>query len=224
VDDFHRGLITQVHCYECNALYDRIACPVCGHVIEAEKVRQPDGSYVERRTVPGALGWSTHLLLEMMRREWERADDGPAPMGKTSRKLVIVILFWTFFESLMDRFYHAALGDLDEAEAAKILRKFKFVGGQLDELHKSLWGVSFWEDLAALDYLPLAQQIRTIQERRNAFIHGDPEAIDDSLVAQTMGILMDVQFAWIKLFNTRCTHKRRKIPIWHQVERAAKTR
>jgi hypothetical protein len=48
------------------------------------------------------------------------------------------------------------------------------------------------------------REVRKLQEKRNAFIHDDPAAIDEQLIAATLTHLQDVQAAWIKLYNKRC--------------------
>jgi hypothetical protein len=45
--------------------------------------------------------------------------------------LVIVILFWTLFESLMDRFYEAALADLPGELGPELLSRFASIGSRL---------------------------------------------------------------------------------------------
>jgi hypothetical protein len=63
--------------------------------------------------------------------------------------------------------------------------------------------------------------IGKIQNARNAFVHGSPEAIDDELVDLTLSHLESAQRGWIAIFNKRCTRRHNKIPIWMSAERRA---
>ena len=72
------------------------------------------------------------------------------------------------------------------------------------------WTYRFAEDAAHL---------RLLQERRNAFIHGDPEAIDDALVEATLARLESVQRGWICLFNKRCAGRTKRVAMWQAVQR-----
>ena len=70
-------------------------------------------------TFQGALSWTTHSLLLLMKREWERPlADGPewerATGGRPSQRMLIVILFWTLFEHIMDRLFDAGLASVPD--------------------------------------------------------------------------------------------------------------
>ena len=58
----------------------------------------------------GALSWTAHSLLGLMKREWERRllpdEPSTAPLAKQcSQRVLVVILFWTVFEHLMDQLF-----------------------------------------------------------------------------------------------------------------------
>jgi len=76
-------------------------------------------------------------------------------------------------------------------------------------------GKNFWKDLTAAGFGEAARLLKIVQERRNAFVHGDPEAIDDQLVEATVARLLDIQLGWVAVFNRRCTGMQRMVPIWH---------
>jgi hypothetical protein len=53
------------------------------------------------------------------------------------------------------------------------------------------------------------QQLEVVQRQRNAFMHGNPEAITDGLVADTVRLVPEFHEAWIKSFNLRCAGQAR---------------
>ena len=55
---------------------------------------------------------------------------------------------------------------------------------RLDRLYKILFGVTYWDDLVDQGHGHVAQLLRRLQQRRNRFAHGQPEAIDDMLVTE----------------------------------------
>lgn len=63
-------------------------------------------------------------------------------------------------------------------------------------------------------YADAAKHLKLVQERRNAFVHGSVEAIDDALVEATVEKLGDVQLGWIAVFNKRCAGLSKRVPIW----------
>lgn len=213
-----------IHCPECNALHTSSSkCPICGYALDVEPVRfTVDGvEYVVPAAMQGAIPWSTFVILGQIRFECSRPQiviDGGT--YRPVQRLVIVILFWTLFEILMDGFFRAAFADLSGSLGDELLQRFPNVGGRLDRLYKRTWGLTFWADLETEGFAEDAQHLRQVQERRNAFIHGDPEAIDDALVESTLARLESVQRGWIKLFNKRCTGRSKRIALW-QVDQQA---
>lgn len=217
---WHDGIVPLIHCHVCNALFDLPApCPVCGHVydLRPQTVTDGDRSFEMPPAFEGALHWSAHVLLRQMQLEVERPL-GPASQftGGPSQRLVVVILFWSLFESLMDRFYRVALADLPGSLSEELLTRFNSIGSRLDRLHRARWGVSFWQDLADAGFAEVAQHLRSIQEKRNAFIHGDPTAIDDALVEESVENLLAVQLGWIAVFNRRCTNIQKVVKVWQE--------
>jgi hypothetical protein len=68
-----------------------------------------------------------------------------------------------------------------------------------------LFEVRITADLDTLGHSAVYDHLQKIQSRRNEFIHGNAEAIDDDLVRETVERLPDVQAAWVALYNLRCT-------------------
>ena len=67
-----------------------------------------------------------------------------------------------------------------------------------------------------------AQHLLLVQNRRNAFLHGDPTAIDDVLVDATLDKFLEIQLAGVALYNMRCTGKRIRAPLWEFMARVGR--
>jgi hypothetical protein len=214
------GLLPLIHCGECNALYRNACepCPVCGHQIDmSPRTIERDGV---KHSVPaalaGALPYSSYVLLDQIRTELEHPVSDPnLASGRPAQHYVVIILLWTLFESLMERFFETAFADLPGKLGEELLRKFPNIGDRLGRLYKSRWGTTFWDDLATIGYAKAAEQLKLVQERRNSFVHGEPEAIDNDLVRTTVERLLDIQLGWVAVFNLRCTGLQRQVPLWH---------
>ncbi len=212
------------HCDKCHALMRSGPCPVCGDTIDSSPQRVVINGV--ERTMPhvtqGAIAWSTYVLLQLMQREWERPlverdFFGSMPAEKRpSQRLAIVILFWTLFEGLMDKFIDAGLADLPDGVREDLLRRYGTIGSRLDRLYRLTWSTTFWEDLRNLGFGTEADHLKNVQKRRNDFVHGNPESIDDGLVQVTVEHLQTVQQGWIAVYNLRCTRRSRKIPVWKE--------
>lgn len=212
------------YCDKCHALMGSGPCPVCGQRIDSSPQRVVVNGV--ERTMPqatqGAIAWSTYVLLQLMQREWERPlmerdFFGSMPAEKRpSQRLAIVVLFWTLFEGLMDKFMDAGLADLPDGVREDLLRRYGTIGSRLDRLYRLMWSTTFWEDLRNLGFGTEADHLKNVQKRRNDFVHGNPESIDDGLVQVTVEHLQTVQQGWIAVYNLRCTRRSRKIPVWKE--------
>ncbi len=221
-----------IHCDRCHTLMTGVVCPKCGRDFktDAEFVpRMIDGKEVQvpQLVFQGALGWTTHSVLALMKREWERPllemDQNLAPGKSPSQRMLIVVLFWTLFEHHMDRFFDGALGTLPVAIRADLLRRYATVGSRMDRLYKLVFDATLESDLAALGHRGVHDHLVKIQERRNAFVHGDSEAIDDALVDEVVEKLPAVQAAWLDLYNHRCTGSATAPPVWETDLRRLRT-
>lgn len=203
-----------IHCGKCHALMSRSQCPVCGDVLSTDQwiTVTIDGHdhKVPAAAYAGALSWTAHSLLGLMRREWERQPSPEEPSSaqlaqQCSQKALVVILFWTLFEHLMDQFFQTALNRLPNGIAADLLRRHQSIGSRMDRLYTILFDAKIKADLDRLGHGTIYDHLQKIQTRRNDFIHGNAEAIDDDLVRETIARLNDVQAAWVALYNLRCT-------------------
>src|SRR5665213_3676973 len=123
------------HCERCHTLFDGHKCPRCGYETPAWEVIIVEG--IERQ-VPkarqGALSLSTHMLIELLKREWQRPEpkfDYVPIFDEISPKVVIIILFWTLFEHLMDRFLDAALSRLPPKVHLDLLTRYSSIGSRV---------------------------------------------------------------------------------------------
>jgi hypothetical protein len=202
------------HCGQCHTLMSGVVCPKCGRDYGADAplvVRFADGKevLVPSITMPGALSWTTHSLLALMKREWDRPiveiDKNLAAGKPPAQRMLIVILFWTLFEHHMDRFFDAALARVSVKIRADLLRRYATIGSRMGRLYELVFDCSFEHDLSELGHKNVYDLLSKIQKRRNEFVHGNSEAIDDELVHETVECLPAVQAAWLALYNYRCT-------------------
>lgn len=202
------------HCGKCHALMNQNQCPICGDVPSTEQWMTVtiDGHdhKVPAACRAGALSWTAHSLLGIMRREWERQllseELSSAQLAEhCSQKAMVVIVFWTLFEHLMDQSFHTALNKLPHGIKADLLRRHQSIGSRMDRLYTILFNTKIQADLDSLGHGGTYALLQKIQSRRNDFIHGNAEAIDDELVQETVARLNDVQAAWVALYNLRCT-------------------
>lgn len=203
-----------IHCGKCHGLMSESRCPCCGHALEPDHWRTVTIDGREHKAPayinPGALSWTAHSLLGLMKREWERPlpseDPSVAPLAKQcSQRVLVVILFWTLFEHLMDQFFQTALNQLPQGVGVDLLRRYQSIGSRMDRLYTMLFEAKIKADLDTLGHSAVYNHLQKIQSRRNEFIHGNAEAIDDDLVRETVERLPDVQAAWVALYNLRCT-------------------
>lgn len=86
-----------------------------------------------------------------------------------------------------------------------LLKRYSSVGSRMDRLYKIIFDSTLHKDLATLGFEQLSKHLLEVQKRRNLFIHGEPEAINEELVEDTLNNLHVLQRAWISLYNLRCT-------------------
>lgn len=197
-------------CFECGAIVAHNPCPVCNYLhapfvipgLEADQ-------QITQLTFKGAINENTYIMLGLMKREWERPiikeTEVTGLLGEIiPQQLMIVLLFWTLFESLMDRMFTTKLSGLPPKLAKNLLKKNNNISSRMSDFYQLVFDHSFKEDLADTGFIEIYDHLKTVQEKRNAFIHDSPKAIDEQLVIDTINHLQDVQAAWIKIYNKRC--------------------
>jgi hypothetical protein len=207
----------RIRCGTCEALMDlKSTCPVCA---TDHRNVGPTEFVLEEKTIAvppafaGALDWSPYVMLKLMHREWvlppaEGEALSPTKGSGPSARVLVLLVFWTYFETLMDWFYERATADLPPSIAKDLLARYSSIGARLERLHRVLFGAVYGEDLARLGQAPVWLHLQDIQRQRNAFMHGNPESINDALVENTVMIMPDFQQAWIQSFNFRCAKRR----------------
>lgn len=205
-----------VHCGECRAIIDLSApCPVCG---KDYSVPEPETlKYFEEhqewppnhRAFAGADDWTSYVLLNLMQREWERPlfpEDffvAEEPNKQLSQRLVIVILFWSLFENLIDRLLTDGMFGLPKPVQVYLLKSNWQISARTEKLYKVLFETTFFKDLESLGLTELVEHLKDVQDKRNKFVHNDPQAITEGLVSRTVERLPELFRAWVAVYNLR---------------------
>jgi len=216
------------HCPTCHTLMKSSRpCPNCGFEFKPQQHTRTDTAGVTHKsmslTVPGAFSVTTATLLRLMQREWDRPvrenESSQAFIEEVSPKLVLVILFWTLFEHLIDQFFHSAVSSLPAGVGRDLLDRYSSIGARMFRLYPLLFGISLERDLVSLGHTTVYAHLRNVQEKRNDFVHGNAAAMDDALVRETVERLHEVQEAVVALFNLRCAGSPGALPMWFERER-----
>jgi hypothetical protein len=203
----------RIRCGLCRALMELAQpCPVCGQDYRTVSTApiMVQGRKVIQATFAGALDWSPYLMLQLMHREWLRPplDVTNLPQGsRPSPRVLIVLIFWTFFETLMDWFYRTATGTLPEGVQKDLLKRHSSISARIGGLHRVLFATTYDQDLDTLGFTQVKLHLETVRSQRNAFMHGNPEAITELLVDATVNMMAEFQKAWIESFNKRCAKR-----------------
>jgi hypothetical protein len=183
-------------------------CPVCAtdySKLGPAKVELNGEIIILPQAFAGALDWSPYAMLQLMFRDWLRplgAEDnsGLPTANRPSARALVVLIFWTYFETLMGWFYETATDELPKPVVSDLLGRYGTIGARLDRLHRILFGVRYYEDLDMLGYASVTSHLKRLQIQRNAFVHGNPEAITDALVEETVRFLPEFHEGWVQTF------------------------
>ena len=140
-------------------------------------------------------------------RDRGRGADLPRPCTPPVRRAALVVLFWSYFETRIERLLNAGMREVPSRLAEDTLQRYSSIGSRMDRLYRVLFGTTYSADLTELGYGDIARHLIQVQERRNAFAHGDPRAIDDALVAAVVDNLKREHEAWIAAYNRRGTRR-----------------
>jgi hypothetical protein len=155
----------------------------------------------------GAEGrFEDYQLLSLMEREWNRPLSPPSSaghFGRMSERASVVILFWTYFESRMNRLIDLGARRLPDAVREDLLRRYDSVTSHMRQLYEILYGIRYADDLAAVGAESVAGHLARIQDARNRFVHGEPDALSDGLVESVVRYLKLEHDAWIAVYNRR---------------------
>lgn len=171
-------------------------------------------------TQMGAEGrYEDHVYLQMLEREWLRPisdEDRFLTVIKEHRpaaRAVVILVFWTYFETKIQRLIAETCAHFPTNVLEDLLRKYNSVGSRMDRLYKILFSTTFRADLQELGYPDIVAMLQKVQERRNSFAHGHPEAIDDQLVEEVISALKREHESWIAVFNRRMAGTKPAISI-----------
>ena len=177
-----------------------------------------DSDGTEHRVAPAFMGgegkYEDWVYLKMLEREWLRpitdADRflSISERCRPSPRAIVILVFWTYFETRIERLFRETMAALPEAVTEDLLRRYSSIGSRLDRLYKVIFSTTYWADLNDLGYSKVSHLLERVQERRNNFVHGHPEAIDDSLVEELVAGLKDEHESWIAIFNGRISSAR----------------
>ena len=191
-------------------------CGVCGdpqYDLKPQLVRDDKGrEFLVSQALMGAEGrYEDWVFLEMMEREWKRPvleedrfpgiplNAGPSPRAS------IVILFWSYFETRIDRLLRAGLREVPVRLLDDMLRRYSAISARLNDLYRVAFDSTYKRDLEEIGHSDLWAHLALVQERRNSFAHGQPQAIDDALVQAVVEKLKIEHEAWIAVFNKRAS-------------------
>jgi hypothetical protein len=202
-------------CGHCRGIRgSEIACRACGGSppsFEPQMVRFEGGR--EEKVVFTEMGaegrYEDYVYLNMIEREWKRpvldadrfpgfsSDGGPSPRAS------IVLLFWSYFETRIERLLRAGLREVPERLLDDALRRYSAIGARMNDFYRIAFASTYREDLEEVGHGQVWPHLAKIQERRNLFAHGQPQAIDDVLVQATVEMMKVEHEAWIAVFNKR---------------------
>ena len=187
-------------------------CPACGSDPYDLTPVEFEDLHGERHRVPrafaGAEGrYEDWELLALMEREWKRPRPTDATTanldGKMSYRATLVILYWTYFESRMNRLISIGLRSLPIRVQKDLSARYSGVGYHMRELYGILFGVKYRDDLLAIGADSIDGHLARVQKARNEFVHGFPSALSDGLVEAVVRYMKDEHEAWIGVYNRR---------------------
>lgn len=136
-------------------------------------------------TFMGAEGrYEDYVYLQMLQREWERPivefeGFSHFPEGeRPSARAALVLLFWGYFETRMERLLRNAMRALPQRVLDDALRRNSAIGSRLYGLYQIFFDTNYFDDLRAAGYAQVADLLTEIHKRRNEFAHGKPQAIN----------------------------------------------
>jgi hypothetical protein len=189
-------------------------CRICGDPpfhIEPQTIRDEQGrEFNVSPTLMGAEGrYEDWVYLGMIEREWKRpvvSDDyypSSSAEGRPSPRASIVLLFWSYFETRIERLLREALRDVPVRILEDTLRRYSAIGARLNDFYRIAFDSTYKTDLESVGHGQTWAHLAKIQERRNQFAHGQPQAVDDALVKVVVDSLKFEHESWIAVFNKR---------------------
>lgn len=197
-----------------------LVCPACGsepYDTSPQVIEHPPWTrLVVSQAFLGAEGrGEDYQLLALMEREWRRPPLEPATRswltGGMSDRATLVLLYWTYFESRMNRLVDVGLQKLPPGVKADLSARYDSVSSHMRSLYQILFGVRYRDDLIAVGAEEVDGHLARVQDARNRFVHGEPGAISDELVEAVVKKMKVEHDAWIAVFNRRISIQRANI-------------
>jgi hypothetical protein len=190
------------------------ACPACNDgpfdISPRTITRNGETVVIPAAIFAGAEGrYEDYIYLQMLQREWERpvAEFQTfahfADAERPSAQAALVLLFWGYFETRIERLHRAAMRKLPQRVLDDQLRRYSGIGSRLYDLYKIFYGTNYFSDLRAQGFPAVADLLNYIHHRRNAFSHGKPQAVNDATVKALVENLKAEHEGWIAVFNSR---------------------
>jgi hypothetical protein len=100
-----------------------------------------------------------------------------AESSRPAPRAVIVIIFWSYFETRIERLFREGMRGVGDAiREDLLLRRYASVGAWLDRLYRIVfWGTYYL-------FARVTTLLQDIQQRRNEFAHIQPAAINEGLI------------------------------------------
>lgn len=200
----------------CGAILLGDECSVCHAKPDYTPIEVVDESERCHRILPASPGaegrYEDWLYLDLMQREWlrpaSRSAEGMLRHKQVSERAPVVLLYWTYFESRIERLVRLGLAQMSDARRKELLARYSAIGARLDRLYRLIFGTTYFEDLRAVNAEPIISLLAEVQKRRNEFVHGQPAAISDELASQVVASLKDEHLSWIAVYNRRLAARR----------------
>ncbi|WP_284273978.1 hypothetical protein [Bradyrhizobium iriomotense] len=186
------------------------ACNAEPYDLSPERLTLDGREFVINPVFMGAEGrFEDYIYLQMLQREWQRPaaefqglshfPDAERP----SARAALLLLFWSYFETRIERLHRSAMRKLPPRVLDDALRRYNGIGHRLYGLYKIFYGINYFEDLRAHGFAEVADLLEDVHRRRNDFSHGKPQAVNDATVNALVANLKAEHEAWIAVYNSR---------------------
>ena len=155
--------------------------------------------------------YEDYTYLQLLEREWERMVQDSASINRkqftteVSAGASLVLLFWTYFETRIDYLLRNGLRHIPSRFLEDALKRYSSIGARLNKLYKIAFDSTYHSDLDFLGYSDVGVHLVEVQKRRNAFVHGSPRSIDDSIATSIVEMLKREHESWIAVYNLRAS-------------------
>ena len=153
-------------------------CDVCGANLPTgeQKITLPDGSEmpVSIALMGGERAYEDYVYLGLLQREWHRMQRDVRILEQSqyttdvSLGAPIVLIFWAYFETRIDRLWTDVLRGLPSPLSKDLLDRYSSIKARLGSFYKTAFNTTYYADLELFGYTDLgACGHRTIRDRVN---------------------------------------------------------